>query len=67
MSQVGCNLRLSQLHPLKPSHIDQSQSSICLIFYYFWLYYFLRTFSIEKDMRSVSHLKNLGVLLPSYY
>ena len=25
MSQVGSNLRLSQLHPLRPSHTDQSQ------------------------------------------
>ena len=24
MSQVGYNLRLSQLHPLRPSHTDQS-------------------------------------------
>ena len=28
MSQVGSNLRLSQLHPLRPSHTDQSQGSI---------------------------------------
>ena len=27
MSQVGSNLRLSQLHPLRPSHTDQSQGS----------------------------------------
>ena len=25
MSQVGSNLRLSQLHPLRPSRTDQSQ------------------------------------------
>ena len=28
MSQVGSNLRLSQLHPLRPSDTDQSQGSI---------------------------------------
>jgi hypothetical protein len=28
MSQVGSNMRLSQLHPLRPSHTDQSQCSI---------------------------------------
>ena len=27
MSQVGSNFRLSQLHPLRPSHTDQSQGS----------------------------------------
>ena len=27
MSQVGSNLRLSQLDPLRPSHTDQSQGS----------------------------------------
>ena len=27
MSQSGSNLRLSQLHPLRPSHTDQSQGS----------------------------------------
>jgi hypothetical protein len=27
MSQVESNLRLSQLHPLRPSHTDQSQGS----------------------------------------
>ena len=27
MSQVGSNLRFSRLHPLRPSHTDQSQGS----------------------------------------
>jgi hypothetical protein len=27
MSQTGSNLRLSQLHPLRPKHTDQSQLS----------------------------------------
>ena len=27
ISQVGSNLRLSQLHPLRPNHIDQSHGS----------------------------------------
>ena len=27
MPQLGSNLRLSQLHPLRPNHIDQSQGS----------------------------------------
>ena len=28
MFQTGSNLRLSQLHPLRPRHTDQSQQSI---------------------------------------
>ena len=30
MSQTGSNLRLSQLHPLRPRHTDQSQQSFDL-------------------------------------
>ena len=30
MSQTGSNLRLSHLHPLRPSHTDQSQGSKCV-------------------------------------
>ena len=65
MSQVGSNLRLAQLHPLRPSRTDQSRGSKLIIHTHCSCDHFIFG-SFPQHWRGFVDKRKSGSQLPSY-